>query len=549
MKKRSADNERIKMKSILVSIYQTTRFNPNYYYPLSLHYLKTYANKELADDITIEIKNYSIEEAPNHIIYDLLEDNPDVIGFSCYIWNIQKILGICHLLKKLNPAVKIVLGGPQVTATADIILTENEWVDVIVRGEGEQTFAELLKYYVTNNLRIEEIKGISYRANGKIQSNQSRPLIEILDDIPSPFNEGIDDKSHEILIETQRGCPFECGFCSYHKNFKSVRCFSLERVKSDLNYLIRSGVKRLYLADPTFNLNQKRAKEILKYISSINKHTVINTELRAELLDRETVDLCEKAGVTFLEIGLQTTDTKTLKNIGRETDIYKFENGIKLLQKSKIQYVIQLIIGLPGDDLISFKNSMDYVLNLAADKLQVFELQLLPGSALHDNADEHGILFHLMPPHLVIQNNTFSYRDIVKAKLLFREAFILYVRRNYAPLANLSDLRPSELIETWVAWRETQIGLSLNDFEKSNSTRRLRLFSRFIKELLLQNSSSTLTNLYITGKCNLLVLLIVFKHFIKVIRLLFGGGLHEAIRRIKNFGRSTGFVDPIENFP
>ncbi len=549
MKEHSADNERIKMKSILVSIYQATRFNPNYYYPLSLHYLKAYAIKELTDGITIAIQNYNIEEAPNHIIYDLLKDSPDVIGFSCYIWNIQKILGIAHLLKRLNPAVKIVLGGPQVTATADIILTENEWVDVIVRGEGEQTFAELLKYYLNNDLRIEEIQGISYRANGKIQSNQSRPLIINLDDIPSPFNEGIDNKSHEILIETQRGCPFECAFCSYHKNFKSVRRFSLERVKSDLNHLISSGVERLYLADPTFNLDQKRAKQILKYIGSINKNAVINTELRAEFLDRETVDLLEKAGVTFLEIGLQSTNPTTLKKIGRETDLNKFENGIKLLQKSRIQYVIQLIIGLPGDDLNSFKNSMDYVLNLAPDKLQVFELQLLPGSALHDNADEHGMLFHLMPPHLVIQNNTFSYSDIVKAKLLFREAFLLYVRRNYAPLANLSDLRPSELIETWVAWREREIGLFLNEFEKSNSTRRLRLFSRFIKELLLQNSSSTLSNFYITGKCNLLVLLIVYKHLNKVIRLLLGGGLHEAIKRIKNFGRSTGFVDPIENFP
>jgi len=537
------------MKSTLVSIYQATRFNPNYYYPLSLHYLKAYANKELADDVTISINNYNIEEAPNHIIYDLLKDSPDVIAFSCYIWNTQKILGITHLLKKLNPTLKIVLGGPQVTATAETILAENESVDVIVRGEGEQTFAELLKYYLNNNLGIEEITGISYKADGKVHSNQPRPLIANLDDIPSPFNEGIKDKSHTILIETQRGCPFECGFCSYHKNFKSVRTFSLERVKSDINHLIRSGVKQLYLADPTFNLNPKRAKEILKYIGSINKDTVVNTELRAELLDQETVDLSEKAGVTFLEIGLQSTNPETLKIIGRETNLNKFEKGIKLLEKSKIQYVVQLIIGLPGDDLNTFKNSMDYVLNLASDKLQVFELQLLPGSALHDNAEQHGMLFHLMPPHLVIQNNTFSFSDVVKAKLLYREAFLIYIRRNYAALANLSDLKPSELIERWVAWREALTGLSLDDFEKSNGTRRLQLFSRFMKELLLVNSSSPLTKLYITGKCNLLAMQIIYKHLIKSIRLLSGGGLHQMIKKIKNFGRGSGYLDPIENFP
>ena len=160
------------MKSTLVSIYQKTAFNQNYYYPLALHYLKAYANKESGDGITIAVKNYSIDMAPNLIIHDLLKDSPDVIAFSCYIWNTEKILALSDMLKKLNPAVKIVLGGPEVTATADIILTENEWVDVIVLGEGEQTFAELLRYYLNNDLRIEEIKGISYRANGKIQSNQ-----------------------------------------------------------------------------------------------------------------------------------------------------------------------------------------------------------------------------------------------------------------------------------------------------------------------------------------------------------------------------------------
>jgi radical SAM superfamily enzyme YgiQ (UPF0313 family) len=544
----SQDSLPIKLKSTLVSIQQATRFNPNYYYPLSLHYLKAYANKVLTDNITISIKDYSIEEAPNHIIYDLLKDTPDVIGFSCYIWNIQKILGITYLLKKLHPAVKIVLGGPQVTATANTILTENECVDVIVQGEGEQTFAEVLKYYGSKDLRIEAIKGISYRAHGKVQSNPARPLIENLDDIPSPFNEGINDESHTILIETQRGCPFECGFCSYHKNFKSVRCFSLERVKKDLSHLIGSGVKRLFLADPTFNLNPKRAKEILKHIISINKGTIINTELRAELLDQETVDLSEQAGITFLEIGLQSTNPVTLKLIGRETDLTKFENGIRLLGKSKIQYVIQLIIGLPGDSLNSFKNSMNYALSLASDKLQVFELQLLPGSAIHDNGDQYGMLFHLTPPHNVIQNNTFSYIDIVKAKLLYREIFLIYIRRNYAPLAKLSDLRPSELIETWVAWREEQTGISLSDFEKTGALKRLRLFSQFIKELLLQNSSATSTNLYITGKCNLLVLQIIYKHLIKSARLLLGGGLHEMIRKIKNFRRATGYLDPIDNF-
>jgi len=520
MIKLSADNERIKMKAILVSFYRTTDFNPNYYYPLSLHYLKAYANKELADDITISIKDYSVEEDSSHVVYDLLKDSPDLIGFSCYVWNTKEILLISNLLKKLSPAVKIVLGGPQVTYTADSVLTENEWVDVIVRGEGEQTFAELLKYYLNYGPAIEEIKGISHRTNGKIQSNESRPLIKNLDDIPSPFNEGIGDKSHSILIETQRGCPFECAFCDSHKNFKSVRYFSLERVKKDLHYLITSGVKRLFLADSTFNLDGKRAKEILRYIGSINKDTVISTELRAELLDRETVDLLEKAGVDFVEFGLQSTNPITSKNIGRETNFTKFEEGISFLEKSKIQYVIQLIIGLPGDDLSSFKNSMDYVLHLAPTTLQAFELQLLPGTALYENADQHGMLFHVTPPHLVIQTQTFSYSDMMKAKQLSREAFLMYPR-NYAILANLSDLRPSELIEKWVAWRETKIDLSFSDYEKLKGIRRLLLFSRFIQELLLQNNSSAVTNLYITVKCNLLVSLIVFKYFNKVIRRLF----------------------------
>jgi radical SAM superfamily enzyme YgiQ (UPF0313 family) len=513
----SSNNQPTKMKSILVMFYQTTDFNPNYYYPLSLHYLKAYANKKLADDIDISIKNYSVDEDSNYVINDLLRDNPDVVGFSCYVWNIKQVLETSHLLKKLNPAVKIVLGGPQVTPTADSILTENEGVDVIVRGEGEETFAELLKHYLYNELRIEEIEGISFRADGKIQSNQLRPLIKNLDDIPSPFTEGIDDTSHNILMETQRGCPFECAFCDSHKNFKSVRYFSLERVKKDLSYLISSGVKRLFLADSTFNLDRKRAKEILRHIVSINKDTDINTELRAELLDTELVELLEKAGVKFVEFGLQSTNLITAKNIGRATNLNEFESGIKLLEKSKIQYVIQLIIGLPGDDLSSFKNSMDYVLNLAPDKLQAFDLQLLPGTVLYENADQYGMLFHLTPPHLVIQNKTFSYSDMMKAKQLSREAFLMYPR-NYAILANLSELKPSELIEKWVAWREAHTGLYFSDFEKLKGMTRLLLFSTFIKELLLQNNSSALKSIYIKAKCNLLALLIVYKYLSKVIK-------------------------------
>jgi radical SAM superfamily enzyme YgiQ (UPF0313 family) len=533
------------MKSTLVSIYQKTAFNQNYYYPLALHYLKAYANKESGDGITIAVKNYSIDMAPNLIIHDLLKDSPDVIAFSCYIWNTEKILALSDMLKKLNPAVKIVLGGPEVTATADIILTENEWVDVIVLGEGEQTFAELLRYYLNNDLRIEEIKGISYRANGKIQSNQPRPLLENLDDIPSPFNEAIDDPSHYILIETQRGCPFECGFCSYHKNFKCVRHFSLERIKKDLKHLIHSGVKKLYLADPTFNLNRERAKEILRYIGSINKDTIVNTELRAEFLDQETVDLLAKAGVTFLEIGLQSTNPVTLKTIGRTTNFEKFENGINLLKKTKVQYVIQLIIGLPGDDLSTFKNSMDYVLRLAPDKLQVFELQLLPGSALWDNAEQHGIQFYLTPPHVVFQNNTFSFSDMVKAKLLFKEAFLIY-NVNFAMLANIIDLKPSEMIEKWASWRESELGLSLRDFERMNSIRRLLLFSRFIKEFVIQDSYSVFKKVYIRGKCNILAFLVLCKIINRLIRELIGARLDETMKKIK-YRSSTGYVDPIEH--
>ena len=526
------------MKVILISIYQATPINPTYYYPLSLHYLKAYAHKDLADGVTIAIKNYTIELQSNLIIQELLKDSPDVIGFTCYVWNTKKVLELSHLLKKLQPALKIVLGGPQVTATANSILSDNEWVDVIVRGEGEQTFAELLKYYSNNDLGLEAIKGISYRAGGKIHSNPPRPLLDNLDDIPSPFHEGLDDPSHEILIETQRGCPFECAFCACHKNFKSVRHFSMERVKADLDHLFRSGVKRLFLADSTFNLNPKRAKEILKHIGSINKNTSISTELRAELLDEETIDLLEKAGVKFLEIGLQSTSPVTAKSIGRETNLEKFERGIRLLEGSKIQFVIQLMIGLPGDDLSSFKNSVDYVLNLAPDALQVFELQLLPGSDLYDNAEHHGMIFHLTPPHLVIQNKTFSYSDIIRARRLYRETLLIYVWRNYVPLASLSGLTPSKLIEKWVAWREAEKGISLGDFDKLNSNRRLMLFSQFSKDLLLQNNPSASKRLYVTAKCNILVLLILSRYVKKMIRQLLRSGLFEMI---SNFNKNRRY--------
>ena len=391
--------------------------------PLALGYLKAYARREpeILKKARIIIESFSIRVRKDYVLKYIEAERPDIIGFSCYLWNIRYILDICKDIKKMLPKLKLVLGGPEVTPRAKEVIFENPSIDVIVRGEGEQTFKDLITHYLMNSPALKDISGITFRDNGAVISNKKRPQIEDIDRIPSPYLTKVipvDENTYPYL-ETHRGCTFKCRYCYYHKEFSDIRCFSLARIKEEIKFLMEAGVKIVSFVDPTFNINPERLKDICRLIANINNgHTSFHAELMAELVDEEMADLLSKANFYYLEVGLQSTNKKALEKVNRIYDLARFERGIRLLSERIETVELQLIVGLPGDNYSGFVETLKFALSLNSTRFYIFTLALLPGTYLLEHRDEFKIVYDRHPPYHVLSNETFSYEEMQKAKMV-----------------------------------------------------------------------------------------------------------------------------------
>lgn len=215
-----------------------------------------YLQKYVEDLIHIDIKEYTINQSIDFITSDLFKDEPDVIGFSTYIWNLSETLKICKILKIVNPKLKIILGGPEVSFDGEKILEDNPFIDFIIYGEGEETFKEYIKNLISNNEDYTNVQGLIYSQGNKIIKNPPRPLLEDLNIIPSPYkNIGNEFENKIVYFESSRGCPFNCEFC-LSSTIRGVRYFDIARVKEDLNNLIEGKVRQVKFVDRTFNANK-----------------------------------------------------------------------------------------------------------------------------------------------------------------------------------------------------------------------------------------------------------------------------------------------------
>jgi len=445
---------------IALKILLTTICPGNADIQLALYYLKTYFAKHSAKSnlININILSFSSDEKLHSMVNQLTKYKPDIIGFASYVWNITNILKVARLIKENMPATRIVLGGPEVSPRAKNILKNYRFVDVVVIGGGEETFKELLEHWLTNSDSISKVKGIAYHRKNRIIITDKRPQISNLDDIPSPYLEktiDIDLKSYQgyIPTETMRGCVYKCHYCYYYKDFGGMRYFSLPRVEKELKYLLEKKPAGIYLMDATFNAHKKRAKEVLKVFIKYNKKTKLHVELKAELLDREMVDLLYKAKAKFIEIGVQSTNKKTLRLINRIFKPGSFKKNIRLLNKKKIPYELQLIDGLPGDNYNTLKQSLDELFMLKPFSIKIMRFMLLPGTYLRQHAKDFGIRYNTRPPYYTKESNTFSFEDIKKAQVLRTAMSMCYdggLLRNSLYLINKKlGIGFSEILEEW----------------------------------------------------------------------------------------------------
>ena len=407
-----------KKKVVLIS------FNWANHFSLALGYLKAFALKDkfITGNAEIEIIDFDTESLNvQQVVYYLSQIRPDVIGFSCYCWNIDKVLDTARIIKTIYPQIKIVFGGPEAGPVGPKYLGENPFIDVVIKGEGEITFGELLKHYLGEG-RIEEIAGISYRADERVYENPDRPPIEDLSEIPSPYLEGILIPRDKVTyIETYRGCMFKCHYCFEGKHLPKLRFFPEERVKKEIELVLgHQEIHSFHFVDTVFNSGKERLGRLVEMISSSNR---FGTELRtveiiAEFVDEETVSLFKRANVKSVETGPQTVNEDTLKNVNRYYRGEKFRNGVKLLEEKGIEVTTDLIIGLPGDNFFKFVKSAKTLIAMNPSTIVFSILHVLPGTILYEKSQEFGLKFDDKAPHLILSAPDFPYEDIDKAVLM-----------------------------------------------------------------------------------------------------------------------------------
>ncbi len=376
--------------------------------------VKAFAKK----DYDIKVLESTINGNLHDFAQKIILEKPQVVSFSCYIWNVTQTLEICKEIKE-NLDCKVIFGGPEVAYRPQDVLEKYDYIDFVLSGEGEWNFPILLDN-IDDNLNI--VDGLTYRKNKKIITN---PEKEYTDTPPSPYSEEFykNLKGRIAYIETSRGCPYRCAFCLSGRCSK-LRFFDLEQVKQDIINLANSGTQTLKFVDRTFNANSKRANEILTFIkenygTKIPQNICFHFEIAGDILTEETLEILSEMpkGAVQLEIGMQSFNEDTLKAINRKTNTEKLVQNIKkLLQMGNMHIHIDLIAGLTGEDLESFKRSFNIGYSLKAHMLQMGFLKLLYGADMRENPDDFPCEYNAEPPYEVISTPWISTEEMKMLK-------------------------------------------------------------------------------------------------------------------------------------
>lgn len=368
-------------------------------------------------DVHGEVVEGTVNMPLQEVAVRISEKKPDVIGFCCYIWNITFIKNLLPIVKEALPNAIIILGGPEVSYNADVILEKEPLVDYVLSGEGELPFAQLLDAIVAGEA-VSAIPGVCFRADGKsVVSQPYCPMTEPPDPYTDDYFAALNGRI--AYLETSRGCPFSCAFCLSGRT-GTVRFFQLERAKQDLVRLANSGTKTVKLVDRTFNANRKRAFEIFKFIiesygDAIPAGICFHFEIAGDLLDEETLTLLGTAppGALQFEIGLQSFNPVTLAAIHRKTDLERLKRNIERLVSYGNSHIhIDLIAGLPYENLDSFEESVNTACALEPHMLQLGFLKLFHGAPLREREAGFTCRYLTDPPYTVLETPWLSEKEL-----------------------------------------------------------------------------------------------------------------------------------------
>ena len=390
----------------------------------------------------IELAEYTINQPFQDILADIYARMPDCVAFSCYIWNIGMVKDIVRELAKILPETRIWLGGPEVSYNAEELLEEMPCLTGIMVGEGEVTFHELLMFYRQGgpeDIRgLEQTDGIVFRKRGQegICRTRDRALTDI-SGLPFFYNEAdIGDFHNRILYyESSRGCPYRCSYCLSSID-KTVRLRRLELVEKELQFVLEKKVPQVKFVDRTFNCNHSHAMGIWRFIKEQdNGITNFHFEISADILTEEEITLLQslRPGLVQLEIGVQSTNPVTIREIRRRMDWERLRRIVAALQeKDNIHLHLDLIAGLPYEDSASFRNSFNEVYACRPEQLQLGFLKVLKGSYMHEKASEYEIHYTDKPPYEVLFTKWMPYFQVLKLKRVEEMVELYYNSSQFA---------------------------------------------------------------------------------------------------------------------
>ncbi len=404
------------MKVVLVAVNATYSHSS-----LALRYLSAYCRDQFPNLETVE---YNINQNPDLMLADLARRRPDVVGFSCYIWNIELILPLIANLRKVSPRTVIVLGGPEVSFDTEYWLGTYPAVDYIIAGEGERGLQALLQALDEHPGALEppelaSVPGLVYRGEGGVHQNGQEPLD--LADLPLIYTGDLSGLKNKIVYyETTRGCPFRCAYC-LSSVMGPVRKFPLERSKQELRLLAEVGLEQVRFVDRTFNYDAGRAYELLEFMIGLNTKTRFQLEVSGDILTEPVLQLLKKAPKNRFqfEIGVQSTHEPTLEAVARRSDLERLKQVVQfLLEETEVRVLLDLIAGLPREGFTRFGQSFDYVYDLQPQRIHLGFLKLLRGSRLREEADSFGCLYTERAPYEVLQTDDLSFTEIQRLKII-----------------------------------------------------------------------------------------------------------------------------------
>ena len=390
-----------------------TAINSKYIHSnLAVRYLKSFTKDMDHEGV---IREFTINDREEKIVEEIIKEQPDVVAFSTYIWNVELISRVANLIKRVDSNIEILYGGPEVSFDAHKFLEENIG-EYVIEGEGEKTYRDFVSYKI-GKMKLEDVRGLHYKIDDKVYSNERRPLMS-MDEIVFPYEEDEDLSNKIVYYEASRGCPFNCKYC-LSSTSHGVRFLDIDRVLSELKYFLDKKVKLVKFVDRTFNCNHKFAMAIWEFLIKQDTNTGFHFEISGDLLRDNEIELLSHApeGRFQFEVGVQTTNDEVLRNINRFVNFSDIkEKVLELMAIKNIKQHLDLIAGLPGEDYTSFVRSFNDVYSIRPEEIQLGFLKLLKGSSMREEADKYGMEYSPYPPYEILKTNKISYNELLELK-------------------------------------------------------------------------------------------------------------------------------------